>query len=225
MQTIPTIINGVASQSVKNHSSKGSDASTDSINQCIDRLHDSIRDLNKTVHVPNNSCKILLIGDSHIKGFADLLQSKLTKEYSLFSLIKPGSKSNVLKDSANEIVKQLSQEDLLMISSGTNGLDNCSKTFQNLRNYLVNINHTNVLLLNIPFRFDLTNYDTMNSKIIVLNKKLQKLTSTLPYTRFLDSDNNRKLFTNHGLQRNKLGKQLVTAQIAQHILITLHHRT
>ena len=134
-------------------------------------------------------------------------------------------KSNILKDSANEIVKQLSQENPLVISSGTNDLDNSSKTFQNLRNYLVNLNHTNVLLLSIPFRFDLTNYDTMNSKITVLNKKLQKLTRTLPYTRFLDSDNNWKLFTNHGLHRNKLGKQLVTAQIAQHILITLHHRT
>ena len=106
-----------------------------------------------------------------------------------------------------------------MISSGTNDLDNSSKTFQNLRNYLVNLNHTNVLLLSIPFRFDLTNYDTMNSKITVLNKKLQKLTRTLPYTRFLDSDNNWKLFTNHGLHCNKLGKQLVTAQIAQHILL------
>ena len=58
MQTIPTIINGVASQSVKNHSSKSSNASTDSINQCIDRLHDSIRDLNKTVHVPNNGAQM-----------------------------------------------------------------------------------------------------------------------------------------------------------------------
>jgi hypothetical protein len=204
MQTIPTIINGVASHSVKNHSLKGSDASTDSINQCIVRLHDSIRDLNKTVHVSNNLRKIVLIGDSHIKGFVDLLQSKLTKEYNLFSSIKPGSKSNILKDTANEIVKQLSQEDLLVISRGTNDLDNSSKTFQNLRNYLVNLNHTNVLLLSIPSRFDLTNYDTMNSKITLLNKKLQKLTITLPYTRFLDSDNNRKLFTKHGLHRNKL---------------------
>ena len=157
VQTIPVIVNGVSSQSVKNYSLKNTNASIDSIHQCIDNLHISINSLNKIAHVSNKLRKIVLIGDSHIKGFANLLQSMLNKKYSLFSLIKPGSNSSILKDSAKEIVKQLSQDDLLVISIGTSDLDNFSKTFQNLRNYLENLNHTNVLLMSIPYRFDYIN--------------------------------------------------------------------
>jgi hypothetical protein len=58
----------------------------------------------------------------------------------------------------------------------------------------------------------------------MLNKKLQKLVKILPHTKFLDSNNNRHLFTRHGLHRNKLGKHLVTSQIVCHILATFQHR-
>ena len=157
VQTIPIIVNGVSSQSVKNYSFKNTNASIDSIHQCIDNLHNSINSLNKIAHVSNKLQTTVLIGDSHIKGFANLLQSMLNKKYSLFSLIKPGSNSRILKDSAKETAKQLSQDDLLVISIGTSDLDNFSKTFQNLRNYLENSNHTNVLLMSIPYRFDYIN--------------------------------------------------------------------
>jgi hypothetical protein len=58
----------------------------------------------------------------------------------------------------------------------------------------------------------------------MLNKKLQKLVRILPHTKFLDSNNDRHLFTRHGLHRNKLGKHLVTTQIVCHILATFLHR-
>ena len=58
----------------------------------------------------------------------------------------------------------------------------------------------------------------------MLNNKLQKLVRILPHTTFLDSNNDRQLFTRHGLHRNKLGKRLVTSQIVCHILATFQHR-
>ena len=79
--------------------------------------------------------------------------------------------------------------------------------------------------MSIPYRFDYINCDTVNSQITKLNKKLQKLIRTLPHTRFLDPNNDRKLFTNNGLHRNRLGKHFVAAQIALHILTTFNLRT
>ena len=144
----------------------------------------------------------------------------------MFSLVQPGSNSNILKESAKETVKQLSMNDFLVISSGTNDFDsdNFASTFQNIRNYLMSITNTNILLLNIPYRFDLPNHSAVNKKIFILNKKLQKLVRILPHTKFLDSNNDRLLFTRHGLHRNKLGKHLVTSQIVCHILATFQHR-
>ena len=73
----------------------------------------------------------------------------------------------------------------------------------------MNNNLSNNLLFNIPFRYDLSNSYAVNKKISTLNKKLQKLVRVFPHTRFLGSNNDRKLFTKHGLHRNKLGKILL----------------
>ena len=68
--------------------------------------------------------------------------------------------------------------------------------------------------MNIPFRYDLPNANFVNKKISDLNRKLLKLTNAFQHTSFLKTDNDRDLFTNHGLHLNKLGKQLVHYQIA-----------
>jgi hypothetical protein len=53
---------------------------------------------------------------------------------------------------------------------------------------------------------------------------MQKLVRILPHAKFLDCNNDRHLFTKHGLHRNTLGKYLVASQIACHILTIFHHR-
>ncbi len=55
-----------------------------------------------------------------------------------------------------------------------------------------------------------------------MNKKLSKLTKTSPYLNFVEFSNDRNLFTWHGLHRNRLGKDLMTMQIANHILTIFH---
>ena len=87
-----------------------------------------------------------------------------------------------------------------------------------MRNYLSTVSHTDTLLLGLPFRYDLSNSSVVNSKILLINEKLQKLTNTFPYTGFLETHNDSTLFTNHGLHRNRLGKKLTSTQIARCVL-------
>ena len=126
--------------------------------------------------------------------------------------MKPGSKSNELKETAKETIRQLSSNDLIVVCYGTNDLETNKfpSTFQNIRNFLSNINHTNILLLSIPFRYDLPDPHTINKEISTLNKKLQRLLKLLPNTRFMDFADDKKLFTKKGLHRNKLGKTYLT---------------
>jgi len=224
-QTIPIIVNGVAMKTNSKHNMEMINTPFDPINDCINNLSDTINNYNRSILSSTGVHKVVVIGDSHIKGFENLLRSKLNKGYNVFSLVQPGSNSNILKESVKETVKKLSQDDFLVISSGTNDFDsdNFASTFQNLRDYLISINYMNILLLNIPYRFDLPNHSAVN-KIFMLNKKLQKLVRILPHTKFLDSINDRQLFTRHGLHHNKLGKYLVTSQIVCHILATFQHR-
>jgi len=131
---IPTIVNGVIE--------------SPDYKKC-----DSLSDISNLTH------KIVLSGDSHIKGLATDLHTVMTSEYKLLSVMKPGSNSNMLSESITETVKALSNDDVLIISCGTNDyeLDNFKSTFQNIREYISPLTHTNILVLGIPFRFDLQN--------------------------------------------------------------------
>jgi hypothetical protein len=214
ISTIPTIINGV----ITKHTAASSNPSSNTINH-IDNLLSVIKDQNKCTNQRNITHKLVLIGDSHIKGFAAALQSVFNSEYEIFSVVKPGSNSNMLSESITATVTQLSKDDVLVISSGTNDyeLDNFKQTFRNIRDYLSPLLHTNIVVLSIPHRYDLHDCTVVNSKISRINKMLSKLAYLSPNISFLDSNNDSNLFTRHGLHRNKLGKKLVIAQIANHI--------
>jgi len=117
---------------------------------------------------------------------------------------------------------QCSFNDIILINTGTNDLElnGFMTTFQNIRNFLVYNNHSNILLMSIPFRYDLPNFHEVKKKISALNNKLEKLVRVLPHARFIYSNNDRNLYTKHGLHHNKLGKMLISFQLAECIVTT-----
>ena len=134
---------------------------------------------------------------------------------------------NHRKQRKKKETSQIFHDDLIVICSGTNDyeLNGLSLTLQNITNFVKDNNHTNIILMNVPFRYDSPNSITVNMNISVLNGKLQKLVKVFPHTRFLETDNNRNLFTNHGLHLNKWGKQLVNHQIASLLHTTFEQKT
>ena len=51
------------------------------------------------------------------------------------------------------------------------------------------------------------------------------LVKVFPHISFLETDNNRSLFTTHGLHLNKSGEQLVTYQVASLLHLTFKQKT
>jgi len=170
--------------------------------------------------------RVILIGDSDIKGYVCNLKPLLSSNYELFSVVKPRSTTNELKETAKKEISQLSYDDLIVICSGTNDyeLNELTWTLQNITNFVKNNNHTSIILMNVPFRYDVLNSISVNRNISFLKRKLQKLLKVFPHTRFLEMDNNRNLFTNHGLHLNKLGK-LVNHQIASLLLTSFEQKS
>jgi hypothetical protein len=211
-QPIPTIINGVV------------DETSDEMYGWKDGYHqDRLNRLSKSINENNRSNtdllkkhKVILIGDSHIRGFAENITSILSKKFEIFSLVKPGANSDELKVSAKSEIKGLTGTDLVIICYGSNDYERNEfpRTLMNISNFLQENNHTNIFVMNIPFRHDLPNGNPGNCSIISLNRKIKKVTKAFLHTRFIDVDNNRHLFTNHGFHRNKLGKQLAVHMIA-----------
>ena len=78
--------------------------------------------------------------------------------------------------------------------------------------------HTNILVINIPSRYDVINTDYANQIIARVNRKLQNLVKINPHSKFLVTSHDSKLFTNYGLHYNKQGKYLFNLQIASSLL-------
>jgi hypothetical protein len=215
---IPTIVNGVTSVNHKPKPIQEDSVSTsDSITHLINNLSDSINVLNKTNH------RIVLIGDSRIRGYVNSLKPLLNNDYNLYCVVKPDSGTGELMASASEMIRSLSYDDLVVVCSGTNNYD--LNDFRNIKKYIISNNHTNILLMNVPFRYDLPNSSSINKNIFVLNRRLQKLAKAFPHSSLLGTFDNRILFTTHGLHRSKLGEKLVNLQLAPLLLSIFDQKT
>jgi hypothetical protein len=153
---IPTVVNGVTNVN----------PTSVTVPKYIDSTRNLIKNLRETINAQNKKrCshlkkhRIVLIGDSHIKGYACNLKPVVSNNYDLYSTVKPGSTTSELKESAKEEVSQLSHDDLIIICSGTNDyeLNEFSLTFQNIMDFIKSNNHMNIILMNVPFRYDLHN--------------------------------------------------------------------
>jgi uroporphyrinogen-III decarboxylase len=113
---IPTIVNGVT---YNDCNAKFSFKYNDKIEDTVSELTETIIAYNK--NAVSKKHKIVCIGDSHIKGYASNLKFLLSNKFELYSIVKPGFGTEELKETAKKKeVSQLSQDDLIVICSGTN---------------------------------------------------------------------------------------------------------
>jgi hypothetical protein len=103
--------------------------------------------------------QIRIIGDSHLKGSAIKLKQHLNSQFDVSSIVKPGAKTNQLLDAQQEELKSLGKKDFLIVSTGTNDIDNPTTNINNiiapLINFIDKFEHTNIVIVNIPTRYDL----------------------------------------------------------------------
>ena len=75
-----------------------------------------VKSLNKVKH------KVLIIGDSHARNCANLLQDNLSIDYKVSSFVKPGAQMNEITKTAREELKTLKSDDLVVVWGGANAI-------------------------------------------------------------------------------------------------------
>jgi len=84
---------------------------------------------------------------------------------------------------------------------------------RHIRNFIKTNNHTSIILVNAPHRYDLMKSSCVSNEIKSFNRKLMKSVRAYQHASILEMSTDRKLFTNHGLHLNGLGKEVVSKQI------------
>jgi len=91
---------------------------------------------------------------------------------------------------------------------------------RHIRNFIKSNNHTNIILVSDAHRDDLMQSSCVNNEIRSFNRKLMKSVRAYQHTPILEMVSDRKLFTNHGLHLNGLGKEMLSKQSLPHICNT-----
>ena len=88
---------------------------------------------------------------------------------------------------------------------------NNSKTaLRHIRNFINSNNHTNIILISVPHRYDLMQSSCVNNEIRSFNRKLMKTVRAFKHASVLEMTSDRNHFTKHGLHLNGLGKEVLS---------------
>jgi hypothetical protein len=191
----------------------------------IPKVHNTLRVQSKR---PNTSKKqsVLLVGDSHISGVAERLSFKLGSSFCTIGYVKPNANLNHITSLVKSEFKNLSKSDVVVLFRGTLDVvrNDTMKGLSSVSQFVKNNEHTNMIVVDTPHRFDLATSSCVNKEVIAFNRKLKKIIKPYDHTNKLNLNMERQHFTQHGLHMNVSGKDRISGLLASTItkLVTTH---
>jgi hypothetical protein len=111
----------------------------------------------KTVKSACKRHKILVIGDSHVRGLSEKISNCLEESFSVFGITKPNADIETITSPLHLKTGNLTKEDLIIFLCGTNDIirNEAKKGLRSLRDFTQRTINTNLILLGAPHRYDL----------------------------------------------------------------------
>jgi hypothetical protein len=131
----------------------------------------------------------------------------------------PGARLESITKLAKREIATLTRSDTVMVCGGSNdvcrnelqtGL-NCLNNFPNLRT------NTNIMIISIPQRHDLSSKSCVNKEILTFNRKLHKFMKNKELVKVLDCNIPREGYTRHGQHHSSKGKAMLALQIMKEL--------
>ncbi|KAI5723972.1 hypothetical protein M8J76_013629 [Diaphorina citri] len=161
--------------------------------------------------------RIFIFCDSMGRNISSILSDKFPKLCSFYSLIKPGALFSQVISSISKICYDFGPNDMIIILGGTNDMIDCppnTSRYLNISALKPLLNKTNIILNNIPYRYD--EHAQLSTNICETNKNLELLCKRNNIIFFQSNQLlNRSHFTRHGLHYNKKGKYLIASELAK----------
>jgi hypothetical protein len=149
----------------------------------------------------------------------------LDKRFEVCGVVKPGSLTESVSGIMKEEVSNLTTNDFLIISSGTNDINRneLRTAFRNIANFIENVNHTNIILIGAHFRYDSRghSHSYFNNLTTFFNSKLCKLVKAFSHVTINEMINDRLFYTRYGSHLNEIGKEVLSNQLVMHIFSRL----
>jgi predicted metallo-beta-lactamase superfamily hydrolase len=111
-------------------------------------------------------------------------------------------------------------DSISVFNSDTNG-----PNINNIIEFMQSNKHTNVILANVPLRYDLSYYSHRNERIRAYNRRIGEIIQEHEKMTLMELNTERKNHTRHGLHFNKRGKRWLSNKITKLIYAILDVKT
>jgi hypothetical protein len=120
--------------------------------------------------------KILIVGDSHGRECASKMIYNPDSDFEVQGIIKPSADLMTVTNTAEKEVKFLTQNDVIVVCGGKRDVSRNETTsgLNQLKDFFRKNNHTNIIQMGVPHRFDLHANSCVNKEVEVFNRKLVK---------------------------------------------------
>jgi len=174
----------------------------------------------------HNRNKILLLGDSHIRGLAERMNSSLGSSFSVTGITKPNANIKGITSSSDSSLANLTKQDMIIFCGGTRDISrNESKSgLSVLQQFAQRTGNTNVILLEAPIRYDLPLSSCVNTEVKLFNKRMRGLMIPFDHIKFMSISTERGHHTRHGLHLTKKAKNWMADNLVREIMKP-HHST
>ena len=108
---------------------------------------------------------------------------------------------------------------ILILYINTASRANCiaHRMYTILYSFVQKYNNTNIIIVNIPHRYDLDRTSVINSEIQAFNRQILQVAKAYSRVIIVDTNLDRKLFTRHGMHLNKRGNEWLAKLLATQI--------
>lgn len=158
--------------------------------------------------------QIKILADSHGREVRKILLENLSKPFQIYSEIKPNGKMVHVLNRIKAEADSLTKNDFILVIGGTNDIERnfAPQNFVNdIEDKLKLLSHTNVILSNIPFRYD---KPWLNQTIRDTNRKMKILTEKYSFLNLVSLNCLTKVnYTKRGLHLNHIGKSKISKVI------------
>jgi hypothetical protein len=97
---------------------------------------------------------VLIIGDCHTRLCGTNVKAEIKDKYNVQGLVKPGGGAGILVNAANSDIN-LTENDVIFCGGANNfAKDNSKIVLRHIRNFIKSNNHTNIILVSVPHRYD-----------------------------------------------------------------------
>ena len=177
-------------------------------------------------HVPgtklnNKKHKVKIVGDSHLRGTARKIDQYLNMKFKVCSWLKPGANTEELVGTLEKDLKCLGKKYVIVVKGVANDIgskrNQANKVLVKMTQFVQKHNNSNITVVNIPHRYDMDMNSVTNLEIQAVNRKLNKMAKAFNHVTIVETDLNRKYFTQHGTHLNKSGTEWLSKLIVTQI--------